>query len=417
MSGQSSGTVTDDFTYDQLWSMTAEEWAKRVGITEADETWIAQFRASRQCPYYGAAYAALAEKYWKGDGVSPGRGKAIGLAYQAVLEQYKLEQQDHDRALNDYDVKMKWWKQTGASRGEPQPEKTVATVVSSCAVPENNPRGGLLHRYVAREQVLSWMQWDSPDQIDALVTECREHGGAFALRALGALLEGVTREYWRQRNVLQPKQGMVCPSGSARDEARHLWQTALQLGQKAVDLGNLGLGYETIEWAISTAPDPPEDHTSEEWHSRETTFAALDHLARSGICYAQLWLGDLHYTGTNRFPRDFQKAADWFRRAGGQETGVVASNSFSASRAAYRLGYLYFYGQGVEKDKVKARDCFSRAVELGVGHSEAEKALRCLQPLQWTDRWIRLRPPGRMWQDRTTIYTDPRFAYPRGCFY
>ena len=117
----------------------------------------------------------------------------------------------------------------------------------------------------------------------------------------------------------------------------------------------------------------------------------------------QLWKGDLHYSGT-WVERNFQEAADLFRKAASRDFRtllIIGDHADEASsRAAYRLGYMHLHGQGVEKDKAKALEWF---VQAGA-HREARKALKAVQPLQWTDRWVRLMPPGRMLVSRVTCH-------------
>jgi TPR repeat protein len=112
-----------------------------------------------------------------------------------------------------------------------------------------------------------------------------------------------------------------------------------------------------------------------------------------------MWMGDLHYRGLLCIPRDFSKSAEWFSKVADNQDQLrqhCPLRAIKIREAAYAHGYLYLHGQGVTKDRDKARLYFSRAFEFG--EEKAQKALRYLPPLKWTDRLIRLEPPGRKWK-------------------
>ena len=65
-------------------------------------------------------------------------------------------------------------------------------------------------------------------------------------------------------------------------------------------------------------------------------------------------MGMAYYEG-ERVEQDFEKAADWFKKAA--ELG-----DFAAQR---NLGYLYLKGKGVKKDKAEARKWLEKAAAQG----------------------------------------------------
>ena len=73
-----------ELTFESFWQITQDEWAEHACLTAADQEWLTG-------PATGSSqrgvHAALAEVYWKGDGVPRCRAKAIGLAYKHVTEE------------------------------------------------------------------------------------------------------------------------------------------------------------------------------------------------------------------------------------------------------------------------------------------------------------------------------------------
>lgn len=79
--------------------------------------------------------------------------------------------------------------------------------------------------------------------------------------------------------------------------------------------------------------------------------------------FAQNLLGVVYYDQAYDGQGDFSDAVFWFQKA--------AEQDFAPSK--YRLGWCYEYGQGVAKDKNKARSLYEQAAEQG--HEDAKKAL------------------------------------------
>jgi hypothetical protein len=71
---------------------------------------------------------------------------------------------------------------------------------------------------------------------------------------------------------------------------------------------------------------------------------------------AQYNVGLIYARGGEGVPRDYLRAAEWYRKAA--EQGVAT--------AQFNLGVLYATGQGVEKDLVKALDLYKKSAEQGL---------------------------------------------------
>jgi TPR repeat protein len=64
-------------------------------------------------------------------------------------------------------------------------------------------------------------------------------------------------------------------------------------------------------------------------------------------------------------PSDYSEAALWYRKSAEQ----------NYPRAQYDLGYMYYFGYGVPRDRVRAHDLFEQAAAQG--DENAKQALRC----------------------------------------
>lgn len=83
-------------------------------------------------------------------------------------------------------------------------------------------------------------------------------------------------------------------------------------------------------------------------------FARLEPLAQGGNPYAQNQLGIMFNRGIG-VARDYEAAADWWRRAADQGQATAQCN----------LGLMYLYGQGVPQDDVQAYVYFNVAAARG----------------------------------------------------
>ncbi|MBL4803096.1 MAG: sel1 repeat family protein [Emcibacter sp.] len=72
--------------------------------------------------------------------------------------------------------------------------------------------------------------------------------------------------------------------------------------------------------------------------------------AEGGNVALMVWLGDNYYTG-NQLPKRFENAITWYSKAA--KKGDVS--------AQFNLGYMYFDGQGVKRNLIRARQLFTMA--------------------------------------------------------
>lgn len=78
--------------------------------------------------------------------------------------------------------------------------------------------------------------------------------------------------------------------------------------------------------------------------------------AEWGDANAQFNVGLVYSKGSETLPRDYSRAAEWYRKAAGQRMAT----------AQFNLGVLYASGQGVEKDESKAAALYRQAAEQGL---------------------------------------------------
>ena len=81
-------------------------------------------------------------------------------------------------------------------------------------------------------------------------------------------------------------------------------------------------------------------------------FAILKQEAEAGDAIAQFKLGEIYYQG-NGMPRDRIKAFDWYQKA------AIQGNAF----AQEHLGIMYFYGETLPVDEIKALEWYQKAAK------------------------------------------------------
>jgi len=113
----------------------------------------------------------------------------------------------------------------------------------------------------------------------------------------------------------------------------------------------VGLAYEM--GAADLMPNPPEALS---WFLKA---------AGQGVTWAQVWAGDFYYTGSPGVPRDLNKALALYRGAADR----------GDPRAAFFVGRMYFFGDGVPVDFPQAAAWFNRAVPADPGMVRAMVAL------------------------------------------
>lgn len=89
--------------------------------------------------------------------------------------------------------------------------------------------------------------------------------------------------------------------------------------------------------------------------------------ADAGDVYSQYLMGWSYANGANGVKPDYSQSLLWFKKAG--------SNGYAA--AAYFVGWMYFYGEGVSKNPNEALIWFTKAKDLGM--SEAKSMIASCQ--------------------------------------
>ncbi len=95
-----------------------------------------------------------------------------------------------------------------------------------------------------------------------------------------------------------------------------------------------------------------------------TALRELGPLVEQGDASAQFSLGVMYYNGQG-VPQDYVKAAELFRKVG---FGLISGDPL------YLLGFMYYNGQGVPQDFVKAADWYQSAA-YQLGHAQAQYEL------------------------------------------
>jgi hypothetical protein len=74
--------------------------------------------------------------------------------------------------------------------------------------------------------------------------------------------------------------------------------------------------------------------------------------AAQGVSWAEVWAADFYYSGSPGVPRDMYKALELYKSAAGH----------GDSRAAFFVGQMFFFGDGVATNQREAASWFRRAV-------------------------------------------------------
>lgn len=86
--------------------------------------------------------------------------------------------------------------------------------------------------------------------------------------------------------------------------------------------------------------------------------------ANSGDAYSQYLMGWSYANGTNGVLKNYNNALPWFKKA--------SKNGFGA--ASYFIGWMCYYGEGVEKDETQALEWFNKASTQGINESKIGRA-------------------------------------------
>ena len=83
-----------------------------------------------------------------------------------------------------------------------------------------------------------------------------------------------------------------------------------------------------------------------------------EELARQGDVHAQWRLGQMYYNGEG-VRQDYAKAFEWYQKAAAHENSGVAY-------AQYNLGVMYYNGEGVRQDYAQAKEWVGKACDNGL---------------------------------------------------
>jgi TPR repeat protein len=133
----------------------------------------------------------------------------------------------------------------------------------------------------------------------------------------------------------------------------------------------------------------------------------LKQLAEKGDAAAQFKIGLIYYSGQG-VARDYLEALKWFREAALQKHSL----------ARYNVGYMYAKGEGTPQDYVEAAKWYRQAAEqgnqlaqynLGYMYEKGQGVLADeVQALMWYNlASIQGEPKARMARDRVTVWMKP----------
>jgi hypothetical protein len=149
------------------------------------------------------------------------------------------------------------------------------------------------------------------------------------------------------------------------NEAHNLEEAVLPRVRQQADGGDahaqalLGLAYEM--GAAGLMADPVQ------------ALAWFNKVAAQGVAWGEMWAGDFYYTGSPGVPKDLYKAVELYKRAA----------EHGDPKAAFNVGRMYFFGEGVALNMATAADWFRRALpaEPGlVGRMVALSEVECDAP-------------------------------------
>jgi len=150
--------------------------------------------------------------------------------------------------------------------------------------------------------------------------------------------------------------GICYQSGSGVKENQ---KEAFNLFEKAASLGLVEAEYKLAEMYESGVYEVLEKNC-------EKAIEKYTLCARSGDRVAQFYLGKLYRSGLCDLKIDYNAALEWFEMCLTNNNGVDLEYA-----AAFETGRIYFLGNGVKKDKIKAAKLIKIAVNRG--HIEATK--------------------------------------------
>ena len=99
--------------------------------------------------------------------------------------------------------------------------------------------------------------------------------------------------------------------------------------------------------------------------------------ADAGDAYSQYLMGWSYANGANGVKADYSQALPWFKKAG--------ANGYAA--AAYYVGWMFYYGEGVHQNLNEASGWFQKATDLGMNEA-AKMVLACSNGVPATSKSV-----------------------------
>lgn len=99
--------------------------------------------------------------------------------------------------------------------------------------------------------------------------------------------------------------------------------------------------------------------------------------ADAGDAYSQYLMGWSYANGANGVKADYSQALPWFKKAG--------ANGYAA--AAYYVGWMFYYGEGVPQNLNEASGWFQKAADLGMNEA-AKMVLACSNGVPATSKSV-----------------------------
>ena len=138
-------------------------------------------------------------------------------------------------------------------------------------------------------------------------------------------------------------------------------ETANYWFKKAKNQGS-GIGKSLAEGDLVIKDQQKPHNPIKEARKKALTMKKLKENEEQGNSFSQYLIGLSYYEGLNNLPKDYKKAAYFFKKAANQGN----------ANAQYVLGKMYFFGQGVPQIGKKSLEWLAKAAQQE--HKEAKKS-------------------------------------------
>ncbi|MCC6977106.1 MAG: SEL1-like repeat protein [Candidatus Melainabacteria bacterium] len=252
------------------------------------------------------------------------------------------------------------WSQKGAGgRGKPDDEPTVVTKSKPVSVPE--PFG--FSPYPETQKPPKVVQPEKPSSPDEVLDRA-QRGDGYAMHQYGAMLENGTGVRVDEKEALfwyRKSCSAGCPEGQNEMASIYQWGA---LGVEANEKEAIRLYFEAAQKGHARAQNSYGYFTEEDnpreairWYKASAEGSFSLGMSNYGRC---LYYG----IGSDK---KFEEAFKWLTKA--------AEADDTNDGAQYMLGILYFNGDGVDKDLVRAAQWYRKAAENGNEAAQYELAL------------------------------------------